>query len=72
MTDRLHSRTKMLVVLLAACPIVLAGCGRKGPPLKPSEAAIQNAKANKQPAPDRPTPNSENPDKKFILDGLLD
>ena len=72
MKDRLISRTSMLVVLMAASSIVLAGCGRKGPPLKPSEAAIQNAKANKEPVPDRPTPNSENPEKKFILDGLLD
>ncbi len=69
---RPHSRLSILVALAVAGPALLAGCGRKGPPIKPSEAAVQRAKENKEPAPQRPTPNAKNPEKKFILDGLLD
>ena len=51
---------------------MLAGCGRKGDPLKPSDAAIAQAKEEKRPAPDAPTPNKKNTGKRFVLDGLLD
>ncbi|MEM9732048.1 MAG: hypothetical protein AAF903_01025 [Pseudomonadota bacterium] len=65
--------TKLLppLTLLLATSLLVLGCGRSGAPLKPSEAAVNEAKANNQPAPTPPTPNSQNPDKPFILDRLL-
>lgn len=62
---------KMTIAILLSCAM-LAGCGRRGDPLKPSEAAIAQAKKENRPAPDAPTPNKDNPDKRFILDGLLE
>ncbi|MEL6783228.1 MAG: hypothetical protein AAFO61_02245 [Pseudomonadota bacterium] len=56
---------------LLATSLLVSGCGRSGAPLKPSEAAAKEAKANNQPAPARPVPNNQNPDKPFILDRLL-
>jgi len=50
----------------------LSACGRAGAPIKPSQAAINEAKANKQPAPRKPVPNEQNPEKRFVLDGLLE
>ncbi|MEL6967146.1 MAG: hypothetical protein AAGM04_07170 [Pseudomonadota bacterium] len=58
--------------LLIGCAIAVSACGRAGPPIKPSQAAIAAAKEEKRPAPARPVANAQNPDKKFILDGLLD
>jgi len=60
----------MTVMLTAA--LVLSACGRRGDPLKPSEAAIEAAKSEKRNVPSKPTANSKNPDKRFILDGLLE
>ena len=62
---------KTLSALLAAL-LLLTGCGRAGAPLKPSAAVAKQAKADGVPAPEVPTPNSQNPEKRFILDGLLD
>ena len=63
---------KTISVLIMVLPLALYGCGRAGAPLKPSEAAIERAKANKEPLPEAPVSNSTNEDKRFILDGLLD
>lgn len=60
------------VLLAVTSSLLLAGCGRKGAPLKPSEAAIEQAKKEERPAPEAPTPNASNPEKRFILDGLLE
>lgn len=62
-------KTTIAVLLSLA---MLVGCGRRGDPIKPSEAAIQAAKKEKQPIPAAPTPNASNPEKRFILDGLLE
>lgn len=62
-------RAGFLFVLAAS---VLAACGRAGAPLKPSEAAIERAKENNETPPPAPVPNKNNPDKRFILDGLLE
>lgn len=51
---------------------LLAGCGRSGAPLKPSEAIAKKAKDNKQPILETRKPNSKNDEKRFILDSLLD
>ena len=59
-------------IALLCCVAMLASCGRRGDPLKPSEAAIAQAKKENRPVPDAPTPNGENPEKRFILDGLLE
>lgn len=59
------------LLLLAALACSLAACGRAGPPIKPSEAAAKRAAQNGETAPPAPTPNAQNPDKPFILDGLL-
>lgn len=64
---------RSLPTLFVVCTmaVALCACGRAGAPLKPSEAAAAQAKANNEPAPVAPTPNSQNPDKPFILDRLL-
>ena len=67
---KLLASAKLLTLLLVA--LVLASCGRAGAPLKPSEAAIEKAKADGTPKPEKPVPNSKNPDKRFVLDGLLE
>ncbi len=67
---KLISSFKLAVVLMAA--LTLASCGRAGPPIKPSEAAIKQAKKDGIQAPEKPVPNSKNPDKRFVLDGLLE
>ena len=64
------SSLKLAVVLMTA--LTLTSCGRSGPPIKPSEAAIKQAKEDGVPAPEKPVPNSQNPDKRFVLDGLLE
>lgn len=62
---------KMTIAILLSFAM-LAGCGRRGDPLRPSEAAIAQAKKEERPAPAAPTPNGSNPEKRFILDGLLE
>jgi len=57
---------------ISIAALLLTGCGRAGDPLKPSKAARLQAKENKQPPPPAPLPNKNNPDKRFILDGLLE
>lgn len=64
-------KTVTTLVLLVALTLV-SGCGRRGDPLRPSEAAAQLAKEEKRPAPEKPVPNEKNKDKEFVLDGLLD
>jgi len=64
------SSAKVAIILIAA--LFLASCGRAGPPIKPSEAAIKQAKEDKTPVPEKPVPNNKNPEKRFILDGLLE
>ena len=59
------------LLIAFALAAALSACGRAGPPLKPSQAAAKQAKANGEPVPAAPTPNRANPDKSFILDGLL-
>lgn len=66
------SRRSRLVMCALFGAVLLTACGRAGAPLKPSEAAREQAKANDQPLPPRPVPNAKNPDKRFILDGLLE
>jgi predicted small lipoprotein YifL len=67
---KLMSSLKIVAMLVAV--LALASCGRAGPPIKPSEAAIKKAKADGTPAPEKPVPNAQNPDKRFVLDGLLE
>ena len=62
----------MKVTSLALAALVLAACGRAGPPYTPSEAARIEAKDKNLPVPAAPVANVNNPDKPFILDGLLD
>ncbi|MGI9355393.1 MAG: LPS translocon maturation chaperone LptM [Rhizobiaceae bacterium] len=57
---------------LSIAALMLTGCGRAGDPLKPSQSSRLLAKENKQPPPPTPLPNKNNPDKRFILDGLLE
>jgi predicted small lipoprotein YifL len=60
------------VILLSLTSLALVACGRAGAPYTPSEAARIEAKELGEPAPAAPTPNAQNQDKRFILDGLLD
>lgn len=68
----LTKKTATVLVLLVTVPAFLSACGRAGAPLKPSEAAIQQAKEAGEERPKAPTPNSENEEKRFILDDLLE
>lgn len=61
-------RSVALVLALS----VLAGCGRAGAPLRPSQAAVLEAKETGALAPRPVVPNAAKPDKRFILDGLLE
>ena len=72
MATSLTVKSLTVITLMLAGPTLLAGCGRDGAPLKPSQAAIERAKEAKQDQPAAPTPNSQNEDKRFILDGLLE
>ncbi|MGI9366118.1 MAG: hypothetical protein ACR2O8_13100 [Rhizobiaceae bacterium] len=72
MNTVLRTRPVALTVAALALAALLAGCGRAGSPLKPSEAAVERAKEQNLPPPDVPVPNSQNPEKRFILDGLLE
>ncbi|MBR0554253.1 lipoprotein [Ciceribacter sp. L1K23] len=57
-------RMFVVTLVLAAAPMVLAGCGRKGdldPPSMPVEQQNKLSTPNKQPVPDDP----------FVLDPLL-
>lgn len=72
MASGLTKNTATVFVLLVTVPALLAACGRAGAPLTPSQAAIEHAKEAGEEPPERPTPNRQNEDKRFILDGLLD
>ena len=66
------SRLITVLVLVTTLGIV-AGCGRKAGLDTPYQAAVEarkEAERNKEPIPAEPTPPV--PDKKFVLDGLLD
>lgn len=68
----LRGLTPSAPVVLLATLFVVAACGRTGSPMRPSQAAVEQAKREKRAVPVAPTPNSQNPDKRFILDGLLE
>lgn len=56
-----------LIVLLGIASLVATGCGRRGALERPSGAAA--------PAPQQANPGAVNPqapDKRFVLDGLID
>ena len=72
MATDLIKRTATLLVMMVAVAAVLSACGRASPPVKPSQAAIERAKEAKQTPPEAPIPNSQNEEKRFILDGLLE
>lgn len=72
MASGLTTKTATVLVLLLTVSTALSACGRVGPPLKPSQAAIERAKEAGEVPPERPVPNRSNEDKRFILDGLLD
>jgi predicted small lipoprotein YifL len=66
------SRLTTILAVAAALGLV-AGCGRKGSLDTPYAAGIEarkEAQRNKEPLPPEPTPPQ--PDRKFVLDGLLD
>ena len=72
MATGLTSKFATILILLLAAPTLLAACGRTDAPLKPSQAAIERAKEAKEEPPQAPTLNSQNTEKRFILDGLLE
>ncbi len=61
---------KVATLLLAA--LAVTACGRAGAPYTPSEGARIDAKEQGLPAPEAPVKNANNPEKRFILDGLLE
>jgi predicted small lipoprotein YifL len=62
----------VLLVLLVSAGSVLSGCGRRGDPISPSEAA-RDMRAERQKAGGTVPVEPEKPaeDRPFILDGLL-
>jgi predicted small lipoprotein YifL len=73
-TDGPMPASRLITVLVVAAAVgLVAGCGRKGGLDTPYQAAVdarKEASRNKEPLP--PEPTVPEPDKKFILDGLLD
>ncbi|MBW3096516.1 LPS translocon maturation chaperone LptM [Pseudohoeflea coraliihabitans] len=59
--------TTSLTLLLVA-GLALSACGRRGDPITPSAARAEAAGNAERPAEER----YEAPDRRFILDGLLD
>jgi len=72
MAFALIKKSAFLFAALLILGGLLSGCGRAGAPIKPSQASIQKAKAEKRSTPEAPTANRNAPDKRFILDGLLE
>lgn len=72
MASKLRSQPLMALAVIVSAALILSACGRRGDPLKPSQAAIEAAKSEKRDVPEKPTANDANPDKRFILDGLLE
>jgi len=62
----------VLLVLLVSAGSVLSGCGRRGDPISPSQAA-RDMRADRQKMGGTQPAEPEKPveDKPFILDGLL-
>lgn len=66
-------QTVFIATVLIAASATLAGCGRKGDLLTPSEAAIEARKEAQdagEPLPPEPAPVVK--DRRFILDGLIE
>ena len=62
----------VLLVLLASAGSVLSGCGRRGDPISPSQAAREmNAEGRTVGGTVPAEPEKPVEDKPFILDGLL-
>ena len=61
------------LLLLAAAAVTLAGCGRKGELLTPSQAAAEERKAAEEAGTmvEEAVP-VEKPKRRFILDALID
>ena len=72
--DGLMRVRRLFAVALAVSVLaVVAGCGRKSGLDTPYAAAMQarkDAQKNKEPLPPEPTP--PNPDRPFVLDGLIE
>jgi predicted small lipoprotein YifL len=60
-----------ILIGLLALSAVLAGCGRRGDPLPPSSAAVLATDEQGQVVKQQQAPAAV-PDRRFILDGLLD
>lgn len=62
----------VLLVLLVSAGSVMSGCGRRGDPISPSQAA-RDMRADRQKMGESVPAEPEKPveDKPFILDGLL-
>jgi predicted small lipoprotein YifL len=70
MDRAMAGRVLLALVLLA---VAVTGCGRKSDLLTPYEAAVEareEAEKAKQPLPPEPTPPP--PDRRFILDPLIE
>ena len=64
----------ILSITLIASLGVVSACGRRGDPERPADVRYEQereaARKARQPAP--PKPSRETPDRRFILDGLID
>lgn len=61
-----------LLVLVLSASAVLSGCGRRGEPLTPYEAAVADRKVREKAGESLPEPEKPQADRPFILDGLID
>ncbi len=62
----------MKTIMLLIVVLTTTACGRAGAPYTPSEGARIDAKEQGLPMPEAQVRNANNPEKRFILDGLLE
>ena len=65
---------QLLTLLLVVSIAAVAGCGRRASLDTPSQAAYEREREEAKQAglPPPPKPSDETPDRRFILDGLID
>ena len=64
---RLNSKLLFRLCIAILLPAFLVACGKAGPPIKPSQAAVNKAKESNETPPETPKK-----DRRILLDTLLE